>query len=219
MKLSVVIPHFYNERTGNLTTIARALQQGSMVPNEILVWNNDAPIPPIAGVKIIQADRNYGCLGRFIASFAARGEYVLFHDNDMVCRRDTVLALYDHALAIPNGIFSIDGWNFLPDLSYTEGVKTLKWGKSEKVAVEVNVTPGHIELISRAALYRVLAYFPFEDATIMEDLHFNAAAMRAGVKRYVVPSDYDYLDSCGVGISHAEDFNARRDEACKQIFC
>jgi GT2 family glycosyltransferase len=83
---------------------------------------------PIGGAQVIQAPRNYGCLGRFIASYAARGEYVLFQDNDTCVTKDTVLQLLLAAQDIPNSICSIDGWSFTADKTYTNGVKTLCYG-------------------------------------------------------------------------------------------
>lgn len=225
MKLSVVIPHYWAEREGNLRTIVKALYAGSVAPNEIIIWNNGSPLEPIAGAEIIQAPRNYGCLGRFIASFAARGEYVLFQDNDTCVTRDTVLQLLLAAQDIPNSICSIDGWSFTDDKTYTNGVKTLRYGfpiggpgTGVEEPTRVDVTPGHMELVRRGDLGAILSWFPFEDKTVMEDLWFNACANKADVQRYVVPCQFKYLSECGVGICQAPDFFAERDRLCQDIF-
>lgn len=225
MKLSVVIPHYWAAREGNLRTIVHALRSGSVAPNEIIIWNNDRPLEPIAGAQIIQAPRNYGCLGRFIASFAARGEYVMFQDNDTCVTKDTVLQLLLAAQDIPACVTSIDGWSFTENKTYTDGVKTLRYGfpiSGPNVGVDaptvVDITPGHMEMIRREDLMAVLSWFPFEESSIMEDLLFNAACNKAGVRRYIVPCHFTYLSECGVGICQAPGFFAERDRLCQAIF-
>lgn len=225
MKLSVVIPHYWAAREGNLRMIVNSLRLGTVKPDEIIIWNNDRPIEPIEGAQIIQAPRNYGCLGRFIASYAARGEYVLFQDNDTCVVETTVEKLMYWAKARPGSIVSIDGWSFTADKTYTNGVETLCYGfgvggvdKAVVGPTEVDVTPGHMELVSRADLMNILTFFPFEDSTVMEDLWFNACAKQAGVPRYVVPCRFAYLSECGVGICQAPNFFAERDALCQAIF-
>ena len=94
MLVSAIIAHFYEVRWPNLPIIARALRSGSHPPHEILVWNNEAQgLPPIDGVQVIQSHRNVGCMARFVASFVARGEWLLYHDNDMMCGPETVSSL------------------------------------------------------------------------------------------------------------------------------
>lgn len=217
MKISVVIPHFYSAREPNLRVIADTLRAGTVPPDEILVWNNDVAIAPIDGVQVFESPRNLGCLGRFVASYAARGEYILFHDNDMAVAPTTVERLLLWAKKIPHSIVSVDGWSFTAEKNYSQGVKTLQYGTSVRLPMSVDVTPGHIELLDRSTLYKILSVFPFEDSTVMEDLWFNACAQRVGVKRYVVPTDFKYLPDYGMGISTSSTFNEERDALCRKI--
>jgi hypothetical protein len=219
-KVSVIIPHFYAARWPNLQVIASALREGAVVPHEILIWNNEAgALPAIDGAQVIQSHRNVGCLARFVASLVAQGDWLLYHDNDMLCAAGTVQDLVMWAQRLGESIVSVDGWNFVDaKRSYAAGVNTYFTGQDLIEPRRVDVVPGHIELVRKDVALRILATFPFIDAPEHDDLVWNACAERLGIPRYVVPSKSSWLSDYGLGISREPGFNDRRDQLCRELW-
>jgi hypothetical protein len=223
MMLSVVIPHFFPQREGNLTTIVQAYAGGTRRPDEILVWNNDAPLArPVDGIRLIQSPWNLGCKGRFMGALAAAGDWLLFQDNDVTPRPETVANLMRWAKKRPDAILSLDGREITKGEAYKGSERVT--GRKVTVPTRISITLGRMELMHRSAMMKVLAAFPWRDDTIMDDLEFSAAAARVGVPCYVVPcdkkSEAGNLDTHGVGLSvtHKDEYYSERERVCQDIF-
>ena len=224
--VSVVIPHYYQEREGNLLEIMTALRTGSIKPVEIIIWCNgklsstvDLALRETPGVSLVESSWNVGCQARFLAALVARGDYVLFQDNDVCVRRRTVENLLRRAE--PNAVVSLDGY-YVPPSGYLERSRCLGWNQPR--SVRVNLTLGRMELVERATLLRVLRDFPFGHETEMDDVAFSAACKKNGVPIFVVPApDRDFvfvnLPDGGVGLSKGmpPSYVARRDRASKEL--
>jgi hypothetical protein len=69
----------------------------------------------------------------------------------------------------------------------------------------VDVSVGRLEAVSRALLPKILATFPFQPDTVMDDLWFSAGATTAKVPIFVVPCQpgaaLRNLNTHGVGMS------------------
>lgn len=219
-KVSVIIPHFYAARWPNLPTLTSALRKGTLAPHEIIVWNNEtSTLPAIEGVQVVQAHRNVGCMARFVASLVATGDWLLYHDNDMLCAEDTVADLVAWARQLGDAIVSVDGWSFVDDAhSYTAGVNTYFTGQQLQEPRRVDVVPGHIELVKRDLALRILATFPFVDSPVHDDIIWNACAERLGISRFVVPSKSSWMSDYGLGISREPGFNEQRDRLCRELW-
>lgn len=71
-------------RPQNLPAIVRSLEPLEFI-DEILVWNNDPACRldlPGRKVRVIDAERNEGCLGRFLCARQARNETIYVQDDD-----------------------------------------------------------------------------------------------------------------------------------------
>ena len=91
-------------RPQNLPAIVRSLQPLDFI-DEILVWNND-PAHRLelegAKVRVIEAERNEGCLGRFLCARQARNDVVYVQDDDVLVMN--VAELYRGFCADPERI-------------------------------------------------------------------------------------------------------------------
>lgn len=222
LSLSVVIPHYFVAREPNLPILIGALQSGSRPPDEILIWNNDAPLSsPLAGARLIQSPWNLGCKARFLGALAALGEWILFQDNDVCARSGTVANLLRHGEHHPDAILSLDGRVIGPEDDYRGSTRVR--GRRVKAVTPIDITLGRMELIRRDVLMQVLARFPFRDDTVMDDLAFSQAAREAGVPCCVVPclpsEDVSNLDTHGVGLSitHRDAYFAERNRVTERL--
>jgi hypothetical protein len=221
MRITAIIPHFFTERLRNLSMAIESLRASAPTPPiEILVWNNDVPLMPgIAdGASVIQSPRNIGCQARFLAALMARGDYVLFQDNDLRVQRRTLENMAAWAEHIPNSIISLDGYAIPVGAGY--GARRAVSGVTEPE--RISVTLGRLELMERALLLRLLADFPYGDGARMDDLELSAAAARAGIECWVVPtgadSGYVNLPTGGVGACLTPDHYEERDRVYRRLF-
>lgn len=221
MTVTVVIPHYFAVREVNLPVIADALLNGTHPPEQILIWNNDAPLsvslPP--SVAVVQSPRNVGCKARFLAGLMAETDLIVFHDNDVVCRPDTIGNLRHWHQKLPDALLSLDG------RLQTTGEEYRRWQRVRRVQapVAVDMSLGRLEMVPRAFLPRILSRIPFDASTVMDDLWFSFAAMACGVRIVVIPtsgqSDIRDLPTGCVGLSVQEKpaYYAARQQACDAI--
>jgi hypothetical protein len=225
MRLTAIIPHFYWERTGNLRTIVDSLRSGTVVPEEIIVWNNERDPVTIAGAFVVQSPRNIGAKARLLAAVMARGERVLFLDNDIAVRRRTVENLLS---------WSCRHWE-RPTVVTLEGRERpfsgapySRWpkvyGRGLREPAPVFLSLGRGEMLRRRDLLAVLPGFPFEDSTVMDDLWLSECFFRHEMSVVVVPcvpgeSDLEDLPMGGVGLCRQATFNAERTRVALTIAC
>ncbi len=195
MTLSAVIPHFYAARVRHLHALIASLRAGSLVPDEIIVWNNDRPMGESAplGVEMIQSPRNVGAQARFLAALMARGDDVLFLDNDLVLKPETVAQMRIAMRALDGQtMVTLQGYDIPPGGRYTAKRK-VRTG-IVTVPERVTVSLGRAELVRRVTLLRLLSDWPCDETSAMDDLWLSAAAHRHGVPMWVGPTD-GYTDA------------------------
>jgi hypothetical protein len=222
--VSVIVPHLYRERERNLLTIVDALLSGTTRPLEIIVWCNESLTKELGGVlwdtvRLVESSWNVGCQARFLAALVARGDYVLFQDNDVCVRSRTVENMLSQAS--PGKAVSLDGYH-VPPLGYTERRRFFGWNQTSPV--RVNLTLGRMEMVERKTLLRVLRDFPFDASTVMDDMAFSAACKKNDVPIFVVPAlDRDFvfvnLPDGGVGLSKGmpPSYVERRDRTFREL--
>ena len=218
--VSVIVAHYYAARWPNLPMLVGALQSGTVSPQEILIWNNElGALPQMDGVHVIQSHRNVGCQARFVASFVAQGDWLLYHDNDMLCDENTLALLLAWARKLGDAIVSVDGWSFVDDRHrYVDGVGTYFTGQHLSGPQQVDVVPGHIELVRRNTVLQILSTFPFVSSPVHDDLVWCACAKKLGIPRYVVPCQSSWLPDYGLGISREPGFNEERNQLCRELW-
>lgn len=234
MKLSVVIPHYYRERRANLDEIIASICLGSMWPDEVVIWNNESdPVkvtePKGLPVLVVQSPRNVGAQARVIAALVARGERVLFLDNDVAVNRRTIERLYEWSVLqedrnrAMSSVVTLEGrerpvgW---VGRSYSLWPKV--YGHGIKIARAVWLTLGRGEMVKKDVLRTALAHFPLAETTAMDDLYLSYAYEKIGAQVLVVPcvageSDLRELPMRGVGMCKETGYTERRNEAIQRL--
>lgn len=208
-RISVIIPHYFAVRAPNLLRIAADLRKSSVVPHEVLLWNNESPksLPDLSqsGMTVIQADHNHGCQARLLAAKQATGDYLFFTDNDTTVEKYTLASLVAQAEKFPGAIVTLEGRACRPaPESYVRWPKFR--GHSLYAPQRVAMSLGRGELVPMPIAQRMLARFPFGPPDLMDDLWWSACAAWEGVEIYVVPSVR--------GVSSLVNLPEYRDGAC-----
>lgn len=220
MSLSVVIPHYFEERTKNIVPIVSSLFSGTYVPDEVVIWNNGAALPALpANVHVISSSRNIGPQGRFLAAMTARGKLILFLDNDVAVRPSTIANLVGWHAAL-GGVVTLEGREGISGARYSSWPKF--YGHGLDKPKKVFHTLGRGELVPRSIVNEAISGFPFGPESQMDDLLFSDALARAGVPVHIVPcsrgtSDLADLPNGGVGMCHESDYQDRRNAVLRNL--
>lgn len=139
-------------RPDNLRPMIEQIQRVPWI-TEILVWNNGAPLEPVAGVEVIQAPLNFLLLPRLLLAMLARGHAIWFQDDDLVLTSEQITAVgavYDQWCRLK--ICGVQGRQIGPGLAYVgENV----FGRCDVVNQGV--------LVSRERIQAALAHLPDRD--------------------------------------------------------
>lgn len=217
--VSVIIPHFWATRRKNILPIVNALNAGTLVPAEIIIWNNDHPFDVLPqGVRVIQAPFNVGCKARFLAAMCASSEYILFQDNDLMVEQQTVAHLVSwHQKLGSTGTVALEGRALRPGKPYSE-CNAVSGGP-----VKMDITLGRMELVRRETVNAVLSDIPFTSDTVMDDIWFSYVLNLHGWPRWCVPciptaSGFKNMDEGGVGSYHRPAHWSERNTLCERLF-
>lgn len=220
--VSVIIPMFWPERRKNLRPIVQALRVSTIAPIEIIVWNNDTPLTEVLPpeVSVIQCYRNVGCKARFLAAMCAKGDYVLFHDNDLTIHPRTLEQLLDFSERAPNSIVAC-GWGRRLNgglYSQSEPVD----GALITQPTPVDLSFGRCELVSRALVNSLLSELPFDETMTHDDVWFSYVAAKHQINRWIIPTSgtrgQTDIEGHDQGIWHSPGFYRDRDVICRQLF-
>jgi hypothetical protein len=177
--VTCIIPHYYNEhRYKNLAPIVETLR-GQV--GEVIIWNNDSPIDPVPGARIIQADHNWGCQGRFAAAkelseIVGEANYVLFHDNDLITHPNSLSRLR-HVLE----------WNRGHIATITGEVRRFK-------GVDYFLSRGRYELMELDTLRQILEFWTNGPESVHDDIWLSVRAIELKIARFHVHVSWRDLD-------------------------
>ena len=169
----------------------------------------------------MQAPWNAGSKARFAAALVARGEYILFQDNDICVDEGTLEHLSGQAR--PDAVVALEGRRFTAGnrrYTATEHVN----GRAIAEPVAIDITLGRMELVHRDIVRRLLPDMPFDDGMKMDDIWFSYAASCRGIVRLVIPyprgCGFKDLDECGVGqsIGDTRAHLRERNALCLRLF-
>lgn len=224
-RVSVIIPHFFTERSRNLLRIAVDLRRSTIRPHEVLVWNNEPAqlLPDLSGTNmtVIQSERNRGCQARLLAAQRATGDYFFFMDNDTTIEAHTITSLLWWAARFPDAMVTLEG-----RLGRPPGESYKSWPKFRGYKLTapqpVTMSLGRGELISAPIARRMLVRFPFGPPELMDDLWWSACAAWEGCPIYVVPCQRGHsslinLPEYGTGASSVIDYEPARNETLAAI--
>jgi hypothetical protein len=216
--ITVVIPHFYSQRRDNLRRIIYSLDHGSMRIDEVLIWNNDPELIHVHGAYVIQSHRNVGCQARILAALMARGDRVLFLDNDVAVNHKTIenLVRWHDELG---GVVTVEGRQAVRG-HYSQWPKI--YGHGITTPTRLFLSLGRGEMVRRQDLNRVLHHFPFDPETKMDDLLLSQAYLKSKIPVHVIPclrgvSDLQDLPMYGVGFCKEPNFYEQREKVASTI--
>jgi hypothetical protein len=232
--VTVVIPHYYEVRKDYIGQIANALNNGTVPPLEILVWNDGltpfSNLPP--NVHVLTPHRPIGSKSRYLAGLCALGDYILFHDNDMMVEPRTVEGFLkwvdytNHDLQSQgymgrDAIFSLEGRQVLNEFHGPMSDKNRLNGRTVAVPTAVDIPHSEISLSHRCLANRLVGDLPFTDPLFeMDDVMYAAAAKHRGIPRYVIPFEpgagFIRLSEKGVGMWRNPGFYEERDRLVRE---
>lgn len=219
-ELAVVIPHFFEERTANLTRIVETLERSSYPVDEIIVWNNATrTVQYPSSVLMIYCPKNIGPQGRFLGAMVSRCKRILFLDNDTAVNEGTIANLVGWQTAL-GGVVTCEGREGISGARYSSWPKF--YGHGLPAPKKVFHTLGRGELIERTLLNEVIGDFPFGPEAQMDDLLFSDALARHQVPVHVVPcvrgtSDLVDLPMGGKGMCKEPDYQERRNAVIQTL--
>lgn len=224
MKLSVVITHYFDERRSNAADIIASVHTGNVWPDEIIIWDNGpTPLELIRyrapEIVHVRSSRNVGSQARVLAGLMARGERVLFLDNDTRLCRFTISNLLSWSDALGRSVVTLEG-------RQAQGGHYSRWpkvyGRGLKNAQKVFLSLGRGELVHRSVLNEAAAHFPFGPSSEMDDMLLSQAYARIGADVVVVPcragrSDLEDISMGGVGACKTPNWNEKRDLVARTL--
>lgn len=203
MKISAVIPHFWEARRPNLDKIVLSLRAEGV--DEILIWNNENESLCVRGANVINAGKNYGPQARFLAGLLTTGTHVLFQDNDVAPTRGTVAKLAQYAndqhVLVAQGRLRGDGSYHSWKKVYSHDVDHL---------TRVDIALGRFDLMPMRVVGEIVSRMKFTEAE-MDDLWSSAAMSAARISIFVAPRVQLYeLGGQGVGACKTPGFYDKR---------
>lgn len=102
MTVTAVVCAYWPERFGNVEIIVHDMLNGSVVPDTIIVLNNNPDHPDALnqlrdGPVKVMGGWNTECRGKFVAGLFAPADYYLLNDDDTSVEQGTLAHLLSHA--------------------------------------------------------------------------------------------------------------------------
>jgi hypothetical protein len=219
--VSVVIPHYYEVRKEYIGRIAHALNSGTVAPLEILVWNDGlTPFTDLPeNVHILTPHRAIGSKARYLAGLCAQGDYIIFHDNDMMVEPRTVEGFLKYAAE--DVVLSLEGRQVRNEFHGCMSDFNRLNGQTITVPTPVDIPHSEISMSHRRTANRLLGDIPFtEPSCEMDDIWYAAVAKHRGYGRFVIPftpgAGFIRLSEKGVGMWKNPGFYRDRDALVRE---
>jgi hypothetical protein len=215
MSLTAIITHFYKERLAYLDALVASVRDSTRPADDIIIWNNDEPIEPPRGTRVLQANVNQGSQARFLAALVTNGD-VLFLDNDISLRTRTIEQMETWSRSLPHSIISLHGRDVTYSYCHSTQVRSCPTLNVQRVSVSL----GRIEYVPSDVLDKLLWSFTVSLDSMMDDLWFSAKAAENGISIWVVPTD-GFIEQPilkGVGYCEQPRHYARRETEHKRLF-
>ena len=172
MYITAIIPRYYQERLDNIQRIVYDLKNGSVVPNDIIVVNNDREFNMYGECHFINCNYNYDARVRYAVSLFIKTDLVLTIDDDLTIGKDTVKSLLDTHRRHPNAILGMMGRdiNTKADKPYSDG-QVFEYPEED---TKVDIVIGRIQLYKPKLVlpfYELLLTHPelYDDSGRLED--------------------------------------------------
>jgi glycosyltransferase involved in cell wall biosynthesis len=196
--VSIVLNVF--RRSKHFPEQLRAIQNQSVAPKEILVWENgeeEIPQDLREFVTLTRASKNFGVWARFAHALNAESEFVCVIDDDTIPGRDWLKNCLD-TMAVTPGLLGTRGLVFESSNNYSINQEFGVYGSNEQT-VQVDIV-GHSWFFRREWLAAYWAEYGcrFESPVAGEDIHFSFAIQKhLGIPTLVPPHRSSHPDEWG----------------------
>lgn len=124
MTITAVLLAHYPERKSHIKKIVKDLQNGTRVPDEIIVFVDNPEMEiDFEGVRVIKSDTPFPVTARMHAASFANTDYVFLLDDDQTVEVGTIAHFEEYAKDRPYSVLGFEG-SMLRDTEnpYTDGV-------------------------------------------------------------------------------------------------
>lgn len=221
MKITAVVLAHHEKRKKQLPIILRALNNGSVRPDNMIVFcNGTEPLPMESEphIIIINSNHNFGCIARYAVALLTDSDMYFFQDDDLVVERDTLKVFCDYYQHLPGAVLGFFGRLLIrgSETPYTQGHFVSGFLSEADVVYRIQFCSRQ-QLLQAHELRTKLDHSFFRT----DDLLLCLANRGTGAMNYVVPAmtgaAIKNFDEEGVGLSHEEEHYKIRDRVARQL--
>lgn len=214
--LTAVIVTYHPPRREHILPIFNALKSGSIVPDEIIFWNNGKDyLGAVGDAIVINSSKNFGCSVRIYAGLMATNDIVFVQDDDLLVGHDSVRLLYEFCSSVESCLVGPLG-NMLGPQPHPY----LKRVGVVNKAQEADIILGRMFVcrklvfsnVFRDRINNYIRTSPSGDDIVLSLTNKHNSGMN-----YVLPVEIINLNEKGIGYSHEPTHYIKRDYVCNQI--
>lgn len=225
--ITAVFCSYWRERSRHAQLIVKALLGGSVVPDKIIIFNNNNTLDltvlaeKYPQVQVIQSTENYGHRARFIAAMLQPSDYYFFIDDDMLPNTQTIENYMKYAH--PDCCLTHLGRKLSPEGTYNRGGYMLRSSEvTELTPSALVIGVGSIFCSFNALARMVELEMTLRTKTVYNDGREADIILGMANKSAVVPTDKNselkQLGQKGVGMFLQEGHNVMRNTITKVIY-
>jgi glycosyltransferase involved in cell wall biosynthesis len=205
--VSIVLNVF--RRSKHFPEQLRAIQNQSVTPKEILVWENgeeEIPQDLREFVTLTRASKNFGVWARFAHALNAESEFICVIDDDTIPGRDWLKNCL-RTMDVTPGLLGTRGLIFESSSNYSINREFGVYGSNDQTT-RVDIV-GHTWFFRRDWLATYWAEYEnrFDSPFAGEDIHFSYAIQKhLGLPTLVPPHRYSHPDEWGSDPRYAREF-------------
>lgn len=223
MTVAAIILYYWIERTENVKRLVQDLKRGSVVPEKIIIFNNNPEIilRSFEDVIVINSDYNLYCMARHAIGLILQTDCCLFIDDDLTVKPNAVEYLIKKHERFPESILGFQGRTLGEDQDnpYTSG----EYIKGVHKVTKVDIVLGRIHFCKTSKLIN-----SFVLSNKIPDLWYNEKVSDDIIlslsniflddsENYVLPSKMIDLSEEAVGSHYTSDHYHIRNRTCRKI--
>lgn len=213
----VLLAHYPERDAKNIEKIVNAYNSGNVVPDKIIVFvdNPTVELDLPDRVQIIRSNKSVSVIARIYSSTFAITSHVILIDSDLMPKKDTLEKIIFFAEKYPNAVIGHEGVTLNNSFNPYTSVNTHTVKKPEKCDVLIRSWFVPINVISSA-----LKMFWEEDipSKYSDDLLICLANKYINKKdNYIIPVEFEELETGGVGQCLSGEHYIYRDQICSLL--
>lgn len=109
MKVSAILLAHYKEREGNISKIIDSLLNGTVKPDNIVVFNDSGTFLVDNRVTIVNSSKNYPVIIRFALGLCENADRILMIDDDLAVGKKTIENFVKYSKKYPEHLLGLEG--------------------------------------------------------------------------------------------------------------